>query len=516
MTDAKSGFSNGAILSLKRITKVYPGVVALDAVNFEVYSNQVVGLVGENGAGKSTLMKIMVGLEQPDGGEILAANGERIMLKDPVAAILHGIGMVFQEGSLMPNLSVMENLFLCHERVFSRGGFLSRREMKKAAEAVLDRLRVEIGVDTLVSDVSPSQRQMVEIARLLWLSTLYGQKFPVLILDEPTTVLTDNERETLFSTLKALKQDASVVLISHRLQEVVENSDRVVIMRDGRNVTEIPAGEARIADIERLMVGHTISKDRFWESDQSEPGAGAEVILEIKELTRKGLFEPLSFTVRKGEILSLVGLVGSGKEAVCRCITGQEKPDGGSMTLSGRRLPGGSPSQAVRLGVGHIPIDRRNDGLASTMTVADNVNLLVLKSLSVAGFLRPLLERRNAQRWVEECTIKTPSLTTMCGNLSGGNQQKTVLAKWLSSSVRLLVLDHPTRGVDVGAKAEIYRLMRKLAREGIGMLIMCDTLEEDIGLCNRMLVMKDGRLVKDLVCMPYSRPSPQEVISLIV
>jgi len=437
MMESRSELRKNPILSLQKITKVFPGVVALDAVNFDVFGNEVLGLVGENGA--------------------------RIVLKDPDTAIRYGIGMVFQEGSLMANLSVMENLFLCHERIFSRGGFLSRRAMKETAESVLTRVNVQIDVDTLVSDVNSSARQMVEIARLLWLSTLYGQKNPVLILDEPTTVLTDSERETLFPTLKKLKQDASVVLISHRLQKIVENSDRIVILRDGRNVTEMPAAEAR-----------------------------------------------------KGEIVSLVGLVGSGKEAVCRCIVGQERPESGSMALLGKRLPGGSPSHAVRLGIGHIPIDRRNEGLASTMTVAENVNLLVLKSLSVLGFLRPRMEKRNAQHWVEECLIKTPSINMMCGNLSGGNQQKTVLAKWLSSRINLLVLDHPTRGVDVGAKAEIYRLMRKLASEGIGMLIMCDTLEEDIGLCNRMLVMKDGRLVKELKCLPNRRSSPQNIIGLIV
>jgi len=437
MMESRSELRKNPILSLQKITKVFPGVVALDAVNFDVFGNEVLGLVGENGA--------------------------RIVLKDPDTAIRYGIGMVFQEGSLMANLSVMENLFLCHERIFSRGGFLSRRAMKETAESVLTRVNVQIDVDTLVSDVNSSARQMVEIARLLWLSTLYGQKNPVLILDEPTTVLTDSERETLFPTLKKLKQDASVVLISHRLQKIVENSDRIVILRDGRNVTEMPAAEAR-----------------------------------------------------KGEIVSLVGLVGSGKEAVCRCIVGQERPESGSMALLGKRLPGGSPSHAVRLGIGHIPIDRRNEGLASTMTVAENVNLLVLKSLSVLGFLRPRMEKRNAQHWVEECLIKTPSINMMCGNLSGGNQQKTVLAKWLSSRINLLVLDHPTRGVDVGAKAEIYRLMRKLASEGIGMLIMCDTLEEDIGLCNRMLVMKDGRLVKELECLPNRRPNPQDIIGLIV
>jgi ribose transport system ATP-binding protein len=514
MTESKNELRKSPILSLQRITKVFPGVVALDAVNFEVHAHEVLGLVGENGAGKSTLMKIMVGLQQPDGGEIFAADGERIVLKDPDTAIRYGVGMVFQEGSLMVNLSVMENLFLCHERIFSRGGFLSRRAMKKTAESVLARVNVNLDVDTLVGDVSPSARQMIEIARLLWLSTLYGQSNPVLILDEPTTVLTDSERETLFFTLRKLKEVASVVLISHRLQEIVENTDRIVILRDGRNVTDLPAAEARIEEIERLMVGHAISEDRFWESDQAEPGA--ETVLEVRDIGRKGLFAPLSFSVRKGEIVSLVGLVGSGKEAICRCITGQEKPDTGSMGLLGKRLPGGSPRTAVRLGIGHIPIDRRNEGLASTMTVAENVNLLVLRALSVLGFLRPLIEKRNAQRWVEECLIKTPSISTMCGNLSGGNQQKTVLAKWLSSRIKLLVLDHPTRGVDVGAKAEIYRLMRKLAREGIGMLIMCDTLEEDIGLCNRMLVMKDGRLVKELECLSNRRPSPQDIIGLIV
>jgi ribose transport system ATP-binding protein len=247
MMESRSELRKNPILSLQKITKVFPGVVALDAVNFDVFGNEVLGLVGENGA--------------------------RIVLKDPDTAIRYGIGMVFQEGSLMANLSVMENLFLCHERIFSRGGFLSRRAMKETAESVLTRVNVQIDVDTLVSDVNSSARQMVEIARLLWLSTLYGQKNPVLILDEPTTVLTDSERETLFPTLKKLKQDASVVLISHRLQKIVENSDRIVILRDGRNVTEMPAAEAR-----------------------------------------------------KGEIVSLVGLVGSGKEAVCRCIVGQERP----------------------------------------------------------------------------------------------------------------------------------------------------------------------------------------------
>jgi ribose transport system ATP-binding protein len=514
MTESNRESPTPPILDLRRITKVFPGVVALDAVSLSIQPREVLGLVGENGAGKSTLMKILVGLQQPDGGEIIAADGEPVVLRDPETAIRHGIGMVFQEGSLMPNLSVMENLFLRHERGFSRAGFLSRRAMRDKARSLLEELHVSLDVDALAGDVSSSSRQMVEIARLIWLSTLYGQKNPILILDEPTTVLTDGERETLFETLRQLKQSASVILISHRLQEIVDNSDRILVLRDGRTVRELPAAEAKISEIESLMVGHAISEDRFWESDRVAPGS--ETALEVRDIARQGQFEPISFSVARGEIVSLVGLVGSGKEAVCRCITGQERPDSGRMELYGRRLPGGSPRAAVRLGVGHVPIDRRNEGLATNMSVAENVNLLVLKLLRFLGFMSPGKEKRNAARWVEECLIKTPSIGAMTGNLSGGNQQKTVLAKWLSSDVRLLVLDHPTRGVDVGAKAEIYRLMRRLAAGGIAMLIMCDTLEEDISLSDRMLVMKDRRLVTVLECGPQGKPTPHDIISLIV
>jgi len=236
----------------------------------------------------------------------------------------------------------------------------------------------------------------------------------------------------------------------------------------------------------------------------------------VENLSKAGFFEPLSFTVREGEIVGLVGLVGSGKEAVCGCIAGLEKADTGGVFLDGRKLPSGSPSGAVRAGIGHIPIDRRSEGLALMMSVAENVNLLVLNRLKTAGFLSPAREKKNAHYWISECQIKTPSIGTLCANLSGGNQQKTVISKWLSSRVRLLILDHPTRGVDVGAKDEIYKLIRKLGKEGIGMLIMCDTLEEDIGLANRMLVMKDGRLVKEIDSAPQKKPTPQDIIGLIV
>jgi ribose transport system ATP-binding protein len=511
MNDTRN--TQDAVLELSQITKEFPGVLALDRVDLTIRRNELVGLVGENGAGKSVLMKIMIGLIQPDGGTI-KLYGEPITPKNPSDAIRNGIGMVFQEGSLVPNLSVAENLFLCHEGGFRKAGILSRRPMRAAARELLAQIKLHIDVDQPVSEIGPAERQMVEIARLLWLSQLYGQQNPVLILDEPTTVLADAERQTLFSILQELKGRASLVFISHRIQEVLENCDRIVVLKDGKNVTEMAASESRLRKIEQLMVGHSFSTDRFHQD--GEWRQAEKEILRVENLSKAGFFEPLNFTVGEGEIVTLIGLVGSGKEAVCRCIAGLEKADTGSVFLEGRKLPSGSPSGAVRAGVGHIPIDRRSEGLALMMSVAENVNLLALDRLKTAGLLSPVREKNNAQHWVSECQVKTPSLNTLCANLSGGNQQKTVISKWLSSQVRLLILDHPTRGVDVGAKDELYKLIRKLAREGIGMIVMCDTLEEDIGLANRMLVMKDGRLVKEIASSPEYKPTPQDIIGLIV
>src|SRR3984957_2221380 len=301
------------VLELRRITKSYPGVLALDRADFTVRRNEIVGLIGENGAGKSTLMKILIGLIQPDKGSYLL-RGERVTLRDSASAERRGVGMVFQEGSLVPNLSIMENLFLCHEIGFRKFGFLWQRAMRETASAVLSLVKVTSDLDTPVSDTTPAVRQMVEIARLLWLSRLYHQENPVLVLDEPTTVLTEDERETLFAILNELKRQASIILISHRLQEIVENSERIVILKDGKNVCELETKQANISDIEQRMVGHTFAAERYREDEQSEPGD--DIVLVVRDLSKRGAFEPVNFSVRRGEIVSLVGLVGSGKESV--------------------------------------------------------------------------------------------------------------------------------------------------------------------------------------------------------
>ena len=355
---------------------------------------------------------------------------------------------------------------------------------------------------------------MVEIARLLWLSSIYGHYNPVLILDEPTTILADSEVDTMFSILRSIKNRASVILISHRLSEVVENSDRIVILKDGKNVTEMPAAGVKISEVEQLMVGHEFSNDRYLENDQRIPEN--REVLKVEDLSVKGHFEPLDFSVHAGEVVSLIGLIGSGKESVRDCLTGIRKPDSGSIFIDGKKVSTFAPHQSIALGIGHVPIDRRSEGLAAGMSVMDNINLLVLNNLKKGGLLNRRKEKAAASIWVDECMIKTPSLESLCGTLSGGNQQKVVIAKWLGANTKILILDHPTRGVDVGAKEEIYRLIRNLAEEGIGILVMCDTLEEDIGLSNRILIMNEGRYIKEELSPPNAKPKPTDIIKYIV
>lgn len=502
-----------AVLSMKGITRRFPGVTALDHVDFDVRKNEILGLLGENGAGKSVLTKIMIGIYQPDEGSI-QLDGQQAVLKGTSDAIRKGIGAVFQEGSLIHNLSVAENLFLCHEDQFLTFGALSKRKMAEEARRLLAPMNLDIDVNLPVAALTPAAKQMVEIARVLWLSEQYGASNPIVILDEPTTVLNDGERETLFRILQKLKSRASIILISHRLQEILENCDRIAVLKDGQNVCDMPTVALEIAEVEKLLVGHDFSGDRFRESEQLVPAD--KVTFKVEGIGRKGSFEPLSFDVREGEIISLVGLVGSGKEELCRCIAGLDKYDTGIITIDGNVPRNGSSRAAVLSGIGHIPINRREEGLALNMSVADNINYLALDKLKRAGVINGQMEREHAERWVAECLVKTPSINSTCAGLSGGNQQKIVLSKWLSSDVRLLILDHPTRGIDIGAKDEVYRLIRRFAKSGISMIIMCDTLEEDIGLSNRMLVMRDGRLIAELDAAPERKPSPQDLITLIV
>jgi len=500
------------ILRMTGIGKRFPGVVALDNIDFEVRPNEILGLLGENGAGKSVMTKIMIGIHQPDDGQILL-NGQVTKLNGTVDAIKKGIGGVFQEGSLIPNLSVMENLFLCHETDFMKRGAISQRAMIKEAKRLMALMKLDVDVTMQVSHLTPAAKQMVEIARVLWLAEQYGAVNPIIILDEPTTVLNDQERDTMFEILDELKARMSIIFISHRLQEVLENCDRLHVLKDGENVTQMPAAGMQVADIEKLLVGSEFSGDRFREADQFNPSGDA--IFAVDNVAKEGAFEPVSFELKPGEIISLVGLVGSGKEELCACIAGTNSHDQGAVSIMGQTPKKGSPQAAVQAGIGHVPVERREEGLALNMSVMDNMNHLVLNRLKTSGFISRNKEKQNADEWVAECLVKTPTIHAACSGLSGGNQQKIILSKWLSSDVKVLILDHPTRGIDIGAKDEVYRLIRKFSEAGIAMIIMCDTLEEDIGLANKLLVMSDHKMVEMLDASPGHKPTPKDLITLI-
>jgi ribose transport system ATP-binding protein len=514
---------NNVILEFKNVTKKFPGITALDDVSFSIRRGEIHGICGENGAGKSTLMKILVGLQRPDPGGTMLLHGRPLELDGPEASIRNGIGMVFQEGCMIPNLSVLDNLFLCHEETFETLGYLPRRRMAEKARAVLATVGLA-GLDPRrqTGELSAAQKQMVEVARLLWLSEHYRVENPILILDEPTTVLQEAEVRILFSLLNELKKRASIIFISHRLEEVVQHSDRVYVLKDGEHVGTLvrdgaataQAPVAEVPKVVRLMVGHELSAEHYKESLQTEPTPA--VTLRVRGLRRDGAFRDFSLDLRAGEIVGLVGLLGSGKEAVCRCLMGAERPDAGTIEMAGKRVRFRSPKDAIKVGIGCVPIDRRSDGLATSLDVAENINLLVLRRLLTGPFLDPRREKENAERWIRECLIKTPSLRSQCANLSGGNQQKVVIAKWLAAQVKVMILDHPTRGIDVGAKDEIYARIRALAAAGMSLLIMCDTLEEDIGLSNRLVVMKDGAVVRELPCTARHKPTPVDVVSYVV
>ncbi|MBP6653464.1 MAG: sugar ABC transporter ATP-binding protein [Propionivibrio sp.] len=505
---------NESVMEMKGVGKSFPGVTALKGIDLAIRRNEILGLVGENGAGKSTLMKIMMGLQNPDEGELLL-RGEKVQFEGPSDAIRQGVGMVFQEGCMIPNLSVVDNLFLGNEASFMRLGFISAGKTAKAARELLSTVGLaSLDLQSTVGELPAATKQMLEIARLLWLSAYYGTENPILILDEPTTVLQDAEAAILFKILGELKKKATIVFISHRLEEVVTLSDRIVVLKDGHLMAEMSRGEADVKRIENLMVGHEMAEEHYRESMQTEPTA--EVVLRAKALSLSGHFENFALELHSGEIVALVGLLGSGKEEVCACLGGLRNADLGSIEVRGSPVRFSSPKDAIAAGIGCIPIDRRNDGLATSLDVMSNINLLVLSGMRKGPFIIPALEQKNAQRWVSECLIKTPSLQTATGTLSGGNQQKVVIAKWLAAEAGILILDHPTRGIDVGAKDEIYRRIRELAAAGLSIIVMCDTLEEDIGLANRMIVMKDGRVVREIDCPSDAKPAPIDVIGYIV
>jgi ribose transport system ATP-binding protein len=467
------------------IGKRFPGVVALDGVDLEVYPGEVVALIGENGAGKSTLMKILGGVHQPDEGQILV-EGQSVVIRSVADAIRLRVGFIHQELNVLDNLDVASNVFLGREP--RRGGLLNlidRRKLYAGAEVYLKRIGLDVPGDEPLARLSIAQRQLVEIAKAL------SQEARILIMDEPTSSLTLTETARLLAVVKDLRaQGVSVIYISHRLGEVDEIADRVVVLRDGRNAGGLARAEISHDRMVKMMVGRDI--ESFYAAPE---GATRETFFEARELrTRRYPQHAVSFDVRRGEILGFAGLVGAGRSEVAQTIFGVDPSLGGALRLGGAELQIHSPQDAIARGIYLVPEDRRRAGLIVDEVIRKNVTLPALWRYSSAGLVSGEAERRVATEVCKRLNVKAPSIEVRAGNLSGGNQQKVVLAKWLSLEPKLLIFDEPTRGIDVGAKAEIYELMRRLATQGVGVMMISSDMEEILGVSDRVAVMHEGRL----------------------
>jgi len=487
------------LLEMRHIRKQYPGVVALDGVNLAVHAGQVHALVGENGAGKSTLMKILAGAEQPDAGEVLL-DGAPVRVTSPIQAMALGISIIYQEFNLVPTMSVEENIFLGREPV--RGfGLVDRREMRRRATELLTSLDAQVDPAALVGTLSVAQQQMVEIAKAV------SVEARVIAMDEPTATLTDHEIERLFALIRSLReQQVGIIYISHRLDEIDAIADQVTVLRDGRWVSSDAKAGLDRAEIIRRMVGREVTGQ--YPRRQCQPGA---VVLEVEHLQRRGVLKDISFTVRAGEIVGLAGLVGAGRTEVARAIFGADPLDSGTVSIDGRPVRLRHPRDAVRAGIGLVTEDRKGQGLVLNMVVRENTTLANLRAVSRGGWIQRARENAFVQDYVGSLDIRTPSIEQAVRNLSGGNQQKVVLAKWLFTSARVLILDEPTRGIDVGAKAEIYELANRLAEQGVAVLLISSELEEVLGLSDRVLVMHEGHLAGELSA---GEATPERVMRL--
>jgi ribose transport system ATP-binding protein len=473
--------STAPLLQMRGICKRYPGVVALDDVAFELRRGEVHVLLGENGAGKSTLMKILSGACARDGGEIVL-DGRSVALASPREAQAAGISTIYQEFTLVPHLTAAENIFLGREPV--RGiGIIDRRRLVADAERLLTSLGISIDPDVPVHRLGVAEQQMVEVAKALSIEAR------ILVMDEPTSALTESEIERLFAAIRRLTAEGTaVVYISHRMEELSRIGHRATVLRDGRFIATV-ALPAAVPDLVRLMANRDI-RDHYPPPTRKRRAE----ILRVEAVSRGARLRNVSFTLHRGEILGVAGLLGAGRTELARVIFGADTPDSGRVLLDGTPLRLRAPSDAIRAGIGLVPEDRKRQGLVLGRSVASNLSLPQLSRLARAGVVSRSRESELASRWIGELRIKTPSQATRALTLSGGNQQKVVLGKWLAAGADVLIVDEPTRGIDVAAKMEIYTLLDRLAADGAGIIMISSELPEVIGMSDRILVMHQGQV----------------------
>ncbi|MGI6148732.1 MAG: sugar ABC transporter ATP-binding protein [Limnochordia bacterium] len=477
--------SNGSeyAVVMENISKTFPGVKALDRVTFRLKKGEIHALLGENGAGKSTLIKILMGVYQKDrdSGRILL-DGQEVQIDSPIKAEQLGLSAVYQHIMLARHLSVAENIFLGQQP--KRRGMIDWKKMYEDAEAVLQEFSLQVNPRTLVRDLTPVQQEMVAIAKAL------ARRAKVLVLDEPTAQLAEEETDQLHRTMRELKKAGiSIIYISHRLDEIFKVCDVATVLRDGQYIGTKPVSELTESEIIRMMVGRSID-DLYY---KEEIKIGRE-ILRVKNLTRHPVVKNASFSLHEGEVLGVFGLVGSGRTELVRCIFGADTPDSGEIEIEGRPVKIQSPTAAIENKVALIPEDRQQQGLALPLTLGDNCNLISGRQVSRYGFRNLRHERDTARRNVEDLRIRTPGINQKVKFLSGGNQQKVVISKWLNVDSKVLIFDEPTVGIDVGAKTEIYRIMADLLKQGKGIIFISSYLPELLGICDRIMVIAEGEV----------------------
>ena len=475
------------ILEVKGISKYFPGVQALGGVDLDIKKGEVHSIVGENGAGKSTLMKVLTGVYKRDEGEYYF-EGKPAVFQNIHQSIELGISCIYQELTIVPMLDVAKNLFLGNLPV-NRYGVVDYKRLYEEAEEVLKLLGMDLSPRTLAKDLSVAQHQMIEIGRAV------SRKAKVIIMDEPTSSLTDNETAVLFRVIRSLKEKGiGIFYISHKLEEIIKISDRISVFRDGKKIITFPNDSTVSQD---MIIGHMIGRkiENYYNKQVVEKG---ETALEVRGLTRKGVFEDVSFQVRKGEVLGFFGLVGAGRSEVMTALVGIDKADAGEIFIDGKPRRIHSPAAAISAGIGFVPEDRRQQGLILRLSVKFNSLIIKMNQIARFGVTNDREETRIANEYKEYLDIKTPNLGKSVGELSGGNQQKVVIAKWLMMNPKILILDEPTRGIDVGAKTEIYRLINELSAKGVAVIVISSELPEALGLSDRIITMAEGRITGDL------------------
>lgn len=475
---------NNYILTLKNITKEFPGVKALDDVTINIERGTIHGLVGENGAGKSTLIKVLAGIYQPNKGEIIL-DGKPCRFNSPIEARRAGISVVHQEIKLAEPLSVAENMFLGNVQL--KNGLVDWKGMRRRARKIVEDLGMDIDINAQVSSLTVAKKQIVEIMHAI------NNNSRILIMDEPSAVLTDRELEVMFRIVKQLRDEGiTIIYISHRLDEIFGLCSNVSVLRDGCHIDTIPVASVDRQGLINMMVGREMGQEY-----PKEVGNVGGTILEVKNLSR-GILQDISFEVKSGEVFGISGLVGAGRTELARAILGIDKPESGEVYVRGKKVHYRTFADAIRDGLGLIPEDRKLQGLVQIMSVKRNTTLVNMKRVLRAGVISSSLEEKLSKEYADKLHVVTPSMETEVQYLSGGNQQKVVIAKWLFQNSEILFLDEPTRGIDVGAKAEIYRLINRMAKEGKTIIMISSEMPELLGMCDRIMVMHEGHKMGEL------------------